>query len=105
MINLIDILVQNFTALLILILLSLFILKKFKKFQKVLIVTSAMHMQRCKYLLKKNNLNYILYPVDFKADHQNVFKFSLDLARNIHLLHYGLREISALVLYKLSGKI
>ncbi len=82
----------------------LFLKKNFKS-ERHLIVTSAMHMQRCKLLLKKNKLKYVLYPVDFKANHENIFNFSLDIAKNIHLFNYGLREISALLFYKLSGKI
>ena len=75
------------------------------KDEKHLIVTSATHMQRCKYLLKKSGLNYILYPVDFRANHENIFKFSLDFANNVNLFQYGLREIAALIFYKISGRI
>ena len=73
--------------------------------EKHLIVTSAMHMQRCKLLAKKNNIDHILYPVDFKANHENIFKFNLNFASNVDLFNYGLREISALIFYKISGKI
>ena len=73
--------------------------------EKHLIVTSAMHMQRCKLLAIKNGINYILYTVDFRANHENIFEFSLNVANNINLFQYGLREISALLFYKISGKI
>lgn len=73
--------------------------------EKHLIVTSAMHMQRCKLLAIKNGINYILYTVDFRANHENIFEFSLNVANNIDLFQYGLREISALLFYKISGKI
>jgi uncharacterized SAM-binding protein YcdF (DUF218 family) len=73
--------------------------------EKHLIVTSAMHMQRCKLLAIKNGINYILYPVDFRANHENIFEFSLNIANNVDLFQYGLREISALLFYKISGKI
>jgi uncharacterized SAM-binding protein YcdF (DUF218 family) len=73
--------------------------------EKHLIVTSAMHMQSCKLLAIKNGINYILYTVDFRANHENIFGFSLNVANNIDLFQYGLREISALLFYKISGKI
>jgi uncharacterized SAM-binding protein YcdF (DUF218 family) len=73
--------------------------------EKHLIVTSAMHMQRCKLLAIKNGINYILYPVDFRANHENIFEFSLNIANNVDLFQYGLREVSALLFYKISGKI
>ena len=73
--------------------------------EKHLIVTSAMHMQRCKLLAIKNGINYILYPVDFRANHENIFEFSLNIANNVDLFQYGLREVSALLFYKLSNKI
>ena len=73
--------------------------------EKHLIVTSAMHMQRCKLLAIKNGINYILYTVDFRANHENIFEFSLNVDNNIDLFQYGLREISALLFYKISGKI
>ncbi len=82
----------------------LFLKKNFKN-EIHLIVTSAMHIQRCKLLAIKNNINYLLYPVDFKADHENIFKFSFDIKKNINLFHYGLREISALLFYILTGKV
>ncbi len=73
--------------------------------EKHLIVTSAMHMQRCKLLAIKNDIDYILHPVDFRANHENIFKFNFNSAHNINLFRYGLREISALLFYKVSGKI
>ena len=79
-------------------------LGKYFKYEKHLIVTSALHMQRCKLLAKKNNLNYILYPVDFKANHENIYKFDFSIKNNINLFYYGLREASALLFYKLSNK-
>jgi uncharacterized SAM-binding protein YcdF (DUF218 family) len=82
----------------------LFLKENFKN-EKHLIVTSAMHMQRCKLLAIKNGINYILYPVDFRANHENFFKFSLNLGNNVNLFQYGLREIAALIFYKISGKI
>ena len=82
----------------------LFLKENFKN-EKHLIVTSAMHIQRCKLLAIKNEVNYILYPVDFRANHENIFKFSLDFANNVNLFQYGLREIAALIFYKISGRI
>lgn len=70
-----------------------------------LIITSAMHSQRCKLLAKKNEINYIIYPVDFRANHENIFRFSLNLSNNVNLFQYGLREIAAIIFYKLSDKI
>lgn len=80
-------------------------LKENFKNEKHLIITSAMHIQRCKLLAIKNEINYILFPVDFRANHENIFKFSLDFANNVNLFQYGLREIVAIIFYKLSGKI
>jgi len=82
----------------------LFLKENFKN-EKHLIVTSAMHMQRCKLLAIKNGIDYILHPVDFRANHENIFKFNFNSAHNINLFRYGLREISALLFYKVSGKI
>lgn len=80
-------------------------LKENFKNEKHLIITSAMHIQRCKLLAIKNEINHIIYPVDFRANHENIFKFSLDFANNVNLFQYGLREIAAIIFYKLSGKI
>ncbi len=82
----------------------LFLKENFKN-EKHLIVTSAMHMQRCKLLAIKNEINYILYPVDFRANHENIFKFSSNLGNNVNLFQYGLREIAAIIFYKISRKI
>lgn len=82
----------------------LFLKENFKN-EKHLIVTSAMHMQRCKLLAIKNEINYILYPVDFKANHENIFNLNFSIKDNLYLFNYGLREIAALLFYKLSNKI
>jgi uncharacterized SAM-binding protein YcdF (DUF218 family) len=73
--------------------------------KKHLILTSAMHMLRCKMLAKKNNIDFILYAVDYKSRNKSFLKFNFDVGENIRLFNYGLREISALLFYKLSGKI
>jgi len=75
------------------------------KNEKHLIVTSAMHILRCKLLAEQFKLNYILYPVDYKVEKKDLMKINLDIGKNINLFHYGIREISALLLYKLSNKI
>ena len=75
------------------------------KNERHLIVTSASHKQRCKYLAEKNELKYIIYPVDFKANHENIYDFNFSIKNNLYLFHYGLREIAALIFYKLSKKI
>lgn len=82
----------------------IFLRENFKN-ERHLIVTSALHMQRCKYLAEKNNLNYILYPVDYRANHENIYDFNFSIRDNLYLFHYGLREIAALIFYKLSKKI
>ena len=82
----------------------IFLRDNFKN-ERHLIVTSALHMQRCRYLAEKNNLNYILYPVDYRANHENIYDFSFSIRDNLYLFHYGLREIAALIFYKLSKKI
>lgn len=82
----------------------IFLSKKFQN-EKHLIVTSALHMLRCKYLAEKNDLNYILYPVDYRANHKNIFNFTFSIRENLYLFHYGLREVFALVFYKFSNRI
>lgn len=82
----------------------LFLKKNFKN-DRHLIVTSAMHMQRCKLLAIKHNIKFILYPVDYQANHDNPYIFNLNMFKNVRLFNYGLREISALALYKLMGRI
>ena len=82
----------------------LFLKKNFSD-EKHLIVTSAMHMLRCKMIAIKNNINFVLYPVDYVANHKNPYAFNLDILENIKLFNYGLREISALIFYKFVGKI
>ena len=82
----------------------LFLKKNFSN-EKHLIVTSAMHMQRCKLLAIKHDINFILYPVDYVANHETPYTFNLNVLENIKLFNYGLREISALVLYKLTKRI
>ncbi|MDC3158702.1 YdcF family protein, partial [Candidatus Pelagibacter sp.] len=82
----------------------LFLKKNFKN-DRHLIVTSAMHMQRCKLLAEKHNIKFILYPVDYLANHDNPYTFNFNLLENIRLFNYGLREVSALALYKLMGRI
>lgn len=73
--------------------------------KKHLIITSAMHMLRCKFLAKRNNIDFILYAVDYKSNNKSIFRFNINVGENIRLFNYGLREISALLFYKLSGKI
>ena len=80
-------------------------LKKNYPDKKHLIVTSAMHMLRCKMLAEKNDIDYVLYPVDYKSNINSFFDFNLNVKQNVSLFNYGLREISALLFYKLSGRI
>lgn len=80
-------------------------LNKHFKYEKHLIVTSALHILRCKLLADKYKLNYILYPVDYRANHENIYNLNFSIRDNIYLFHYGLREIAALIFYKLSNKI
>ena len=80
-------------------------LKKNYPDKKHLIVTSAMHMLRCKMLAEKNDIDYVLYPVDYKSNINSFIDFNLNVNQNVSLFNYGLREISALLFYKLSGKI
>lgn len=82
----------------------IFLNKNYKN-KKHLIVTSALHMQRCKLLARKYKLNVLLYPVDFKVDDANISFFNISLDKNIYLFHYGLREIAALLFYKFTNKI
>ena len=70
-----------------------------------LVLTSAMHMLRCKLLSDKYGINYIPYPVDYKSKSKIFSKSNFDVGENIRLFNYGLREISALLFYKISGKI
>lgn len=80
-------------------------LNKNYKNEKHLIVTSALHMLRCKLLADKYQLNYILYPVDYRANHKNIYSFNFSIRNNLNLLYYGLREVAALIFYRLSKKI
>lgn len=73
--------------------------------KKHLILTSAMHMLRCQMLAKKNNIDFILYAVDYKSRNKSFLKFNFDVGENIRLFNYGLREISALLFYKIGRKI
>ena len=50
----------------------------------IILVTSAFHMHRSKYLFQKQGLNVIPYPVDFKSTNKK-FTF-LDLVPTVHAL-------------------
>lgn len=80
-------------------------LKSNFKNEKHLIVTSAMHILRCKLLADKFKLKYSLYPVDYKVERKDIFKLNLNIGKNINLFNYGFREISALLFYKILNKI
>ena len=80
-------------------------LKSNFKNDKHLIVTSAMHILRCKLIAEKLKLNYSLYPVDYKVEQKDIFKLNLNIGKNINLFNYGFREIAALSFYKILNKI
>ena len=82
----------------------MFLKKNFPN-KKHLIVTSAMHMLRCRLLAEKNDIDYVLYPVDYRSNINSFIDFNLNVNQNVSLFNYGLREISALLFYKLSGRI
>ncbi len=41
-----------------------------KKFKKILLITSAFHMQRSSQIFKKQEIEFIAYPVDYRASGQ-----------------------------------
>jgi len=68
----------------------------------IILVTSAYHMKRSKYLFEKQGFNVIPYPVDFKSSNikisimsfmpniDSLFKTSLFIRENIGRLYYKL---------------
>ena len=69
---------------------------------RVLLVTSAFHMQRAQMLFTRAGLEVVPFPVDFKvpaADGLSVFDF-LPSASNLSQTEVALREIYGLVFYK-----
>ena len=63
---------------------SIAITKLIPNNSSIILVTSAFHMQRSKYLFQKQGLNVIPYPVDFKSTNKK-FTF-LDLVPTVHAL-------------------
>ena len=57
-----------------------------------ILITSAFHMQRSIKISKKQGINFIPFPVDFKTSKINPKYFSLQINRNISLFQIGLRE-------------
>lgn len=73
-----------------------------KGFNRVILVTSAFHMQRAKLLFEKSGLSVIPYPTDFRADaHQyNILDF-LPSASGLAGSEFAIREIIGRVYYQL----
>ena len=61
----------------------MFLKKNFPN-KKHLIVTSAMHMLRCRLLAEKNDIDYVLYPVDYRSN-INSFDFNLNANQNMFI--------------------
>ena len=81
---------------------SLALAKLISKKSSIILVTSAYHMQRSKYLFEKQGFDVIPYPVDFKSsnikvsimsfmpDIDSLYKSSLFIRENIGRLYYKL---------------
>jgi uncharacterized SAM-binding protein YcdF (DUF218 family) len=81
---------------------SLAVTKMIPKNSFIILVTSAFHMERSKYLFEKQGFDVIPYPVDFKSsnskisimsfmpDIDSLYKSSLFIRENIGRLYYKL---------------
>ena len=60
----------------------------------IILVTSAFHMHRSKYLFEKQGFKVIPFPVDFKSSTTkiSIFSFLPNLGSNKKKHHYLLRE-------------
>ncbi len=77
-------------------------LMKQSKATKWLLVTSAFHMPRAVGVFRRQGINVLAYPVDYRSSAYLVFNF--DLANNFVVLKGAVREWVGLVAYWLSGK-
>jgi uncharacterized SAM-binding protein YcdF (DUF218 family) len=69
--------------------------------KRIILVTSAYHMNRAKRLLEKQGFIVITYKVDYKASRNNTITLMdlLPSARNFELTEIGIREIIGRIFY------
>jgi len=73
--------------------------------KRILLVTSAYHMNRAKRLFEKEGFTVIPYKVDYKASRKNTTTFMdfLPNAGNLELTETGIREIIGRIFYLVKG--
>lgn len=73
-----------------------------KKNTKLILVTSAFHMQRAVKIFKSENLNVTAYPVDFKRkDNKFTFIDLIPSASSLNSTSFFVREIIGRIYYKI----
>jgi uncharacterized SAM-binding protein YcdF (DUF218 family) len=70
-----------------------------------LLVTSAYHMPRAVGIARKQNINVIPYPVDYRSTTASNRQWDFDLFSHLEVLEPAWREWIGLTVYFLSGKI
>ncbi|MCF6198352.1 MAG: YdcF family protein [Hyphomicrobiaceae bacterium] len=73
--------------------------------QRWLLVTSAFHMARSVGCFRKNGINIIPWPVDFRTrGHQDKYRFFDRASQGWKRVDVGVREWIGLLVYRLSGR-
>ncbi|MAX53296.1 MAG: hypothetical protein CMH22_15075 [Methylophaga sp.] len=68
------------------------------------LVTSAFHMPRAVGIAKKQHINVIPYPVDYRSNHANNRYWDFDLPAHLAVLETAWHEWLGLTVYFLTGK-
>lgn len=68
------------------------------------LVTSAFHMPRAVGIAKKQNINVIPYPVDYRSNKPELRQWAVDYSNHIGALEIAWREWIGLSVYYLTGK-
>lgn len=83
----------------------LFVKRKLPKLSGTyLLVTSAFHMPRAVGIARKQYLNVIPYPVDYRSNSVDLRQWDFDLSEHLHVLELAWREWIGLTVYYWTGK-
>lgn len=69
-----------------------------------LLVTSAFHMPRAVGIARRENMNVIPYPVDYRSNHPAMRQWDFDLFEHLEVIEPAWREWIGLTVYYVTGK-
>jgi len=75
-----------------------------QKGEKWVLITTGWHMPRSVGIFCKADWHVIPYPVDFRTNPEQLFRFSWGFARHLNDLKIGIKEWIGYITYSLSGK-